>query len=118
MVEIYHNDGPDRCTICGRGEHEEWFADLPDALVCEDCIQHPELVDERLDKRAAGFERHPANSLCSRHAAGLRDLIGKLKLPTLADYLCAVRRREEEDARADAELARAEDPNFMPDDAA
>jgi len=112
QVEIYQDYWETYCTVCGTECGP--VACLDGVHVCEDCIAHPETVDAKLQERAAEIEAQAAE----RHmlAAKYRALIGKLELPSLADFRAAVdavyaaEAAEEAwlDAHADAQLEEAE----------
>jgi hypothetical protein len=96
QVEIYSDDDGTSCRVCGWKRVHLAYCDS--VFVCERCIEHPELVDEWLQKEAAEQEEDAARH--RREAARLRGLIGKLKLPSLAEFEAAVDAASAEDVES------------------
>jgi hypothetical protein len=105
QVEIY------RCDVCGQEVEITRCVRIHFGFVCDDCIEHPELVEERLQRRAVHFEENAAYfeemaAHCQRNAANARAMIGKLE-QELADLRAAMEAAAAEEAAAAA--AEAED---------
>jgi hypothetical protein len=83
------------CTLCGKAIHKQQSND--DVLaqghdngceinVCVSCMASED-VDALIEQRAASFEQTAAH--CRQSAAWMRSLIGRLDLPTCAEWKAA-----------------------------
>jgi hypothetical protein len=86
------------CTLCGNRIEKQQVGDNVlargydsereghEVMVCASCLASED-VAARIERHAVEFEQQAAGSL--KRAAWLRSLIGRLNLPTYADYQAA-----------------------------
>jgi hypothetical protein len=88
------------CTVCGgHTDKEGVLAEGPDGItVCAPCLKAGD-IDARLGRHAAQL---------AQAAANVQDLIGRLNVPTFAEWRAEMDRWEAEEEAASAEADRRE----------
>jgi hypothetical protein len=94
-----------QCDTCGEMTYDLVVvaerADENAVIVCGECLKHPERIDAQLAEHAKRIEEGVAadvEDLKARaaQAANLRSCIGRLKLPTYAQWMAKLRQDDDE----------------------